>query len=252
MQTLIKTRYPPIPTEVVKAIVKSEVEEQQESSPTITSEKALVTAIFPSTDPVVLNYNLKGKSAERTDEDYISIGDESDVDELDSTEIAQIWKDMAKLKRKEADLYDKLVAAAPTMMQSDLLYSVEKTPRPTSQLPECVEEMYERIGDPHKFRVALAAGERLVNIYKHNRDDEKIESIDATAHRFEVRRKDVYKLLRGEKYLKPKKREITPVEEETSTKKLKTEVPKSARRVVTTLLLPPSAEDQAAAGTSVE
>ena len=134
MQTLIKTRYPPIPTEVVKALVKSEVEEQQESSPTITSEKALVTAIFPSIDPVVLNYNLKGKSAERTDEDYISIGGKSDVDELDSTEIAQIWKDMAKLKRKEADLYDKLVAAAPTMTQSDLLYSVEKTPRPTSQL----------------------------------------------------------------------------------------------------------------------
>ena len=225
MQTLIKTRYPPIPTEVVKAVVKLEVEEQPESSSTITSEKALVTAIFPSTDPVILNYNLKGKSTERTDEDYISIGDESDIDEVDSTEIAQIWKDMAKLKRKEADLYDKLVAAAPTMTQSDLLYSVEKTPRPTSQLPECVEEMYERIGDPHKFRVALAAGEHLVNIYKHNRDDVKIESIDATAHRFEIRRKDVYELLRGKKYLKPKKREIIPVEEETNMKKLKTEIP---------------------------
>ena len=82
MQTLIKTCYPPIPEEVVKAVIKSEVEEQQESSPTISSEKALVTAIFPSTDPVVLNYDLKEKSVERTDEDYISIGDESDVDEL--------------------------------------------------------------------------------------------------------------------------------------------------------------------------
>ena len=106
MQSLIKTHYPPIPTEVVKAIVKPEVEEQQESSPTFTSEKALVTAIFPSTNQVVFNYNLKGKSAERTDEDYISIGDESDIDELDSTEIAQIWRDMAKLKREEANLYD--------------------------------------------------------------------------------------------------------------------------------------------------
>ena len=90
------------------------------------------------------------------------------------------------------------------------------------------------------------------DIYKHNRDDIKIESIDATAHRFEVRRKDVYELLRGEKYLKPKKREIITVEEETSIKKLKSEIPKSARRVVTTLLPPPSAEDQAAAGASHE
>ena len=93
---------------------------------------------------------------------------------------------MAKLKREEVNLYDKLAAAAPTMTQSDLLYSVEKTPRPTSQLPECEEEIYERIGDPHRFQVALAAGEHLINIYKHNREDGKIESIDATAHRFEV------------------------------------------------------------------
>ena len=85
----------------MKAVVKSEIEEQQESSSTITSEKALVTAIFPSGDPVVLNYNLKEKSIERTDEDYISIGEESDVEELDSIEIAQIWKDMAKLKKKK-------------------------------------------------------------------------------------------------------------------------------------------------------
>ena len=59
MQTLIKTRYPPIPAEVVKAVVKSESEEQEELSSGVTSEKALVTAIFPSTDPVVLSYNLK-------------------------------------------------------------------------------------------------------------------------------------------------------------------------------------------------
>ena len=58
--------------------------------------------------------------------------------------------------------------------------------------------------------------------------------------------------MREKNNLKPKKREITPVEEETSMKKLKTEVPKSARQVVTTLLSPPSAEDQAAAGTSAE
>ena len=94
---------------------------------------------------------------------------------------------MAKLKCDEANLYDKLAATAPTMTQGDLLYSVEKTPRPTSQLPECVEEMYTHIGDPQKFRVALAAGQCLVNIYKHNRED-------------------VYELLQGDKYMKPPKK----------------------------------------------
>ena len=34
-----------------------------------TSEKALVTAICPSTEPAVFNHNLKGASAERTDDE---------------------------------------------------------------------------------------------------------------------------------------------------------------------------------------
>ena len=105
-----------------------------------------------------MRYNLKGTAAERTDDDYESIKDESDEEELDSTEIAAIWHDMAKLKKEEAALYDKLATAAPTMTQSDLLFSAEKIAKPSSQLPSCVDEMYVCIGDPHRFRVALAAG----------------------------------------------------------------------------------------------
>ena len=97
------------------------------------------------------------------------------------------------------------------MTQSDLLYSVEKMPKPSSHLPDYVDDMYARIADPQKFRVALAAGERLVNIYKHNREDVKIEPIEMTAHHFEVRKKDIYELLRGNKYLKPSKKREPPV-----------------------------------------
>ena len=82
---------------------------------------------------------MKGTAAERTDADYDSVHDVSDTEELDSTEIAQIWRDMAKLKRDEAALYDKLALAAPLMTQSDLLFSVEKTPKPSSHLPDCVQ-----------------------------------------------------------------------------------------------------------------
>ena len=78
----------------------------------------------------------------------------SDEEQLDSTQIAQIWQEMAQLKCNEAKLCERLAAVAPTMTQGDLLYSVEKTLRPTSQLPECVD-MYTQIGDPQKFRVAF-------------------------------------------------------------------------------------------------
>ena len=58
------------------------------------SDKALITAIFPSSDLAVLSYNLKGKAAEREDDKYELIGSGPDEDELDSTQIAQIWRDM--------------------------------------------------------------------------------------------------------------------------------------------------------------
>ena len=98
MQTLVKTRYPGIPPAVAAHIVKleEEPEEGAEALPVFhteegTSDKALVTAIFPSTDPAVLSYNLKGKAAECTDDDYKSVGDPDDEEELDLTQIAQIW-----------------------------------------------------------------------------------------------------------------------------------------------------------------
>ena len=167
---LVKVRYPGIPPVVASLLVQSEdqPEEGAIEVPTFTessSNKALLTAIFLSSDPAILSYNLKGKAAEREGDDYESIGSESDEGELDSTQMAQIWHDMAKLKRDEAALYDKLAKAAPTMTQGDLLYSVEKTPHPTTQLPECAEEMYTHIDNPARFTVALAAAERLMNIY---------------------------------------------------------------------------------------
>ena len=79
-----------------------------------------------------------------------------------------------------------------------------------------------RIADPQKFRVALAAGERLMNIYKHNREDVKPEPIEITAHRFEVRKKDIYELLRGDKYDKPSKKHKASLDiDEPSTKQLR-------------------------------
>ena len=113
---------------------------------------------------------------------------------------------------------------------------------------------YSRIDNPHHFRVALAAAERLVNLYRQNREDIKPEPLQDTAHHFEVTKKDVYELLWGEKYTKVK----TEVKSEEpagplKAKKAKTEtIAKSAHRVVTTLVAPPSAEDLATAGSSAQ
>ena len=202
MKQLVKVRYLGIPPDVVSQLVQPENQPEEGALEVLpftesSSDKALVMAIFPSTDPAVLSCNLKGKAAERKDEEYKSVGSESDEEELDSTQIAQIWYDMAKLKREEAALYDKLAKAAPMMTQGDLLYSVEKTSHPASQLPQCAEDMYTRMGNPHQFRVALVAAERLVNLYRQNREDIKPEPVQDTTHYFEVTKKDMYELLWG-------------------------------------------------------
>ena len=61
----------------------------------------------------------------------------------------------------------------------------------------------------------------------------KIEPIEMTAHHFEVCKKDIYELLRGDKYLKPlKKREPSVnVDEPIKKKQKEEEVPKQARHV---------------------
>ena len=75
MKHLVKVRYPRIPPAVASQLVQPE--EGAVEVPLFTetsSDKALITAIFPSTDPAVLSYNLKGKVAEREDKEYESVG----------------------------------------------------------------------------------------------------------------------------------------------------------------------------------
>ena len=81
-----------------------------------------------------------------------------------------------------------------------------------------------------------------------------MEPLQTTAHHFEVRKKDVYELLWGEKYTKVKtkvKSEPTTETEAPAAKEAKVEcICKSARHIVTTLLQPPSAIDRAEVGAS--
>ena len=74
--TLVKTRYPGIPPVMTVTVIKPEKEQEDgaENLPTFpaeegTSDKALITAIFPSMDPAVISYNLKGVTSECTDDD---------------------------------------------------------------------------------------------------------------------------------------------------------------------------------------
>ena len=81
-----------------------------------------------------------------------------------------------------------------------MVISVEHTPKPTSSLPDCVQEMYSQIDDPYQFHLPLVAGECMLNILKAKQEDTKIDLMDKTCHYHEVSAKHVYGVLKGDKY----------------------------------------------------
>ena len=167
-----------------------------------TSEQVIVTAILPSDDPDVINFqNTIDKEGPEGDEDIEVIELDSSLDELDRDEVVDILQEMAQLKQNEADLYTRLIRAAPDMSDNDMIVSVEHTPKPTSSLPDCVHKIYNQINDPYSFRLALAAGERMLNLLQAKQEDKKVDSMEKTCHYFEVSTKNVYEVSQGRKIL---------------------------------------------------
>ena len=169
-------------------------------------EKVIVTAIVPSEEPTLLPYHI----VENEDwSDCVTIrSEDSDIEEIDKDEVRDTLKELADLKRKEAECLDKLAQAVPEMRDSEVMVS-EKV-RGTD-LPQCVYDMYGRINHPHNFRATLAAGERLFLQYKFNQAGTPIVSIPELCTYFDVGKTKLYEILRGGKYGKEEEVEKKPL-----------------------------------------
>ena len=127
--------------------------------PEVEAEKVVISAIIPSEEPTLLPYCIK----ENEEEDCETIGSESNIEEIDKTEVRNILKELAELKRKEAECFDKLARAVPDMRDSEVVVVAKKVRG--SELPQCVYQMNECITNPRDFCAALAAGERVYIVY---------------------------------------------------------------------------------------
>ena len=199
----------------VKAVMGKEGEEakagrrfKQEGSrlvikgePRVEAEKVVISAIVPSEEPTLLPYCIK----ENEEEDCETIGSESNIEEIDKTEVRNILKELAELKRKEAECFDKLARAMPDMLDSEVVVVAEKVRG--SKLPQCVYQMNERIANPRDFRAALPAGERLYSLYKFNQTGASPISVPELCSHYDVGKTKIYELLRGEMYKYPTKEE---------------------------------------------
>ena len=113
------------------------------SEPGVKTEKVVISAIVLSEELALLPYCIK-ESEEQSDCE--TIGSDSDIEEINKTEVCNILKELADLKRREADCIDKLVAAVPEMRDSEVIVVAEKVRG--SKLPQCVYEMSQRINHP--------------------------------------------------------------------------------------------------------
>ena len=134
--------------------------------------KVILTAIVPKEDPACLAYCVE------EDEDApecVSIASEDSDIAVQKPEVQAILQELASLKRKEADCYDRLTAAIPEMMDEEVTEVGERIW--PSKLPKFVDQLYDRLKDPRNFRTVLAVGEWMFSLYKHEQAGEPVTEV---------------------------------------------------------------------------
>ena len=89
--------------------------------------------------------------------DCETIASDSDIEEINKTEVRDILKELAELRQKEAESFDKLAQAVLDMQDNEVVILAEKVKG--SELSQCVHQMNQCIDNPRDFCAALAVGE---------------------------------------------------------------------------------------------
>ena len=152
--------------------------------------------------------------------DCILIGSEDMDVGIQKPEVQTILKELAGIKRKEADCYERLVAAIPGMTDEEVMEVGEKV-RP-SKLPRCVDQLYDRLKDPRNFQTVLAVREQIFSIYKHEQAGEPLVEVPELCERYDIGKTKLYEVLQGGKYKKetssPKPQSVNPAQRVTTIK----------------------------------
>ena len=109
-------------------------------------QKVVLTAIVPNEDPACLAYCVE---EDEDAPDCISISSEDSDVGIQKPEVQAILKELAGIKRKEADCYERLAAAIPRMTDEEVMEVGEKVR--LSKLPRCMDQLYDRLKDPRNF-----------------------------------------------------------------------------------------------------
>ena len=77
---------------------------------------------------------------------------------IDNDKVKEIWAGMAKIKHQEGEYYEQLAGMVDEMMPEVVYQSVQATPRPSTNVPACADELLQELGSEEFFKRVLAIG----------------------------------------------------------------------------------------------
>ena len=196
---------------VVPEMVGKIIEVEGDDDP----DAPVIVKITPGVDPYLqlereeaeLEYQVGDESASETHPDDTSADDLSCVTidslkHLDSERVKGIWQGMAKLKRQESDFYNELAEMVDEMSPEMIYQSVQATPRPSTALPQCTEDLLVEVGSEEKFRRILAVGYMSYQAFEKNRmqrlgETYKTNTVREVAAKFQISTSRLMDLRRG-------------------------------------------------------
>ena len=131
----------------------------------------MIIKITPGVDPYAqldleeeeLEYKVGDETASEIHPDDDDMDDLScitidSLKHIDNEKVKNIWQGMAKLKRQEGDYYEQLAGMVDEMTPEVVYQSVQATPRPSTNVPTCADELLEELGSAELFKRVLAIG----------------------------------------------------------------------------------------------
>ena len=141
---------------------------------------------------------------------------------IDNDKVKEIWKGMVRLKQQEAEYYENLAGMVDEMTPEVVYQSVQVTPRPTTNVPPCADELLQELGSAELFKRVLAIGYMSWQAFEKNRrgrlgEKYKPNTVRVVAVKFDISSSRLMDLRRGaainredtqhSKMLKAKKKE---------------------------------------------
>ena len=121
---------------------------------------------------------------------------------IDNDKVKEIWKGMMKLKQQEGEYYENLAGMVDEMTPEVIYQSVQATPRPSTNVPQCAEDLLHELGSEELFRGVLAIGYMNWQGFEKNRrkrlgEKYKPNTIREVAAKFNISTSRLMDLRRG-------------------------------------------------------